>query len=632
MDFKKFTQKINNTSIDKLKSYFELLDFDTLLELRSYYDDLYYNTGDSVIPDAKYDVLFNLIISIDEKKKEEVGFKLREGDNRVSLPYWLGSMDKIKPDDKDKFDRWLNKQKSQSYFITEKLDGVSCLLIYNKKENKISLYTRGDGKVGADISYLAPYLSYIPKRFKNDIVVRGELIMSKDNWKKYTSKYSNSRNMVSGLVNSKTIKEGINDVDFIAYELIENTVNQKKISEQFKILKQNGFKPALSSLILKVDVDILSNLLTQFKKKSEYDIDGIIVQSDKEYIRNKSGNPEYALAFKMTEEENVVKAKVIKVEWNLSKRGFLKPRVNIEPINLQGVVIKYTTGFNAKFINDNKIGPGAIINITRSGDVIPHIVSVHKSTHSDMPEIDYIWNDTEVDILPVEMDEKDFCSKILNDFFMIFNIQYVSLQTIKKFQEVGLNNILKILKASEKDFAKIEGLGEKSAKKIYENIHSGLQNITLPQLMAASSLFGQGIGVKKLESLIEEVPNLLVLSNTEIKSKILAVKGFSEITADKIVENIDLFKKFMNKMMPFISFKVIKPKQKIDLRVVFSGFRSKELEEKIKEKGGEVVTGISKKITHLVVRDKTEKTTKIDKAKEYGISIIDEFELENILS
>jgi len=150
--------------------------------------------------------------------------------------------------------------------------------------------------------------------------------------------------------------------------------------------------------------------------------------------------------------------------------------------------------------------------------------------------------------------------------------------------------------------------------------------------MASSSLFGQGIGVKKLESLLEEVPNLLTLSQKELKQKILDVKGFSEITANKIVDNIDLFKHFMSEMMSFISFKVEKPKKKIDLRVVFSGFRSKELEEKIKEKGGEIVTGISKKITHLVVRDKTEKTTKIDKAKEYGISIIDEFELENILS
>ena len=632
MDYQKFTKKINTTSVDKLKSYFQSLDFDTLLELRSHYDDAYYNTGESLIPDNKYDVLFNLIISMDEKKKEEVGFKLREGDNRVVLPYWLGSMDKIKPDDKDKFDRWLNKQKNLSYFISEKLDGVSCLFIYNKKEDKISLFTRGDGKVGADISYLSPYLNYIPKKIKNDIVVRGELIISKENWKKYTSKYSNSRNMVSGLVNSKTIKEGINDIDFISYELIENNEKQKKISEQFKILKSNGFRPAMSKSISKIDIDILSKLLVQFKKDSEYEIDGIIIQTDKEYTRNKNGNPEYAVAFKMTEEENVVKAKVIKVEWNLSKRGFLKPRVNIEPINLQGVIIKYATGFNGKFIHDNKIGPGSIINITRSGDVIPHILSVDKGTQADMPEIDWSWNETGVDIFPDEMDEKEFCSKILNDFFMIFGIQYVSLQTIKKFQEVGLDNILKILKASESDFAKIEGLGDKSAKKIYKNIHTGLQNITLPQLMASSSLFGQGIGVKKLESLLEEVPNLLTLSEKELKQKILDVKGFSEITANKIVDNIDLFKHFMSEMMSFISFKVEKPKKKIDLRVVFSGFRSKELEEKIKEKGGEIVTGISKKITHLVVRDKTEKTTKIDKAKEYGISIIDEFELENILS
>lgn len=632
MDYKKFTQKIQSTSLDKLKSYFESLDFNTLIELRHYYDDLYYNTGESVIPDVKYDVLFNVIIGMNEKKKEEVGYKLREGENRVILPYWLGSMDKIKPDEKEKFDRWLNKNKNVPYFITEKLDGVSCLFLYNKEEDKIFLYTRGDGKVGADISYLAPYLNYIPKRFDNNVIVRGELIISKNNWKKYSTKYSNPRNMVSGLINSKNIKEGVNDIDFIAYEFIEDKKNQKEISEQFKLLIKNGFNTALYSKISQINIEILIKLLNDYKKKSNYEIDGLIIQVDKEYQRNKSGNPEYAFAFKMTEEENILKAKVLKVEWNLSKRGFLKPRVSLEPFNLQGVTIKYATGFNAKFIYDNKIGPGSIVNITRSGDVIPHIISVVKSTEPDMPEIDYVWNDTEIDIIPVTIDEKEFCSKIMNDFFMIFGIQYVSLQTIKKFQENGLNNILKILKASESDFAKIEGLGEKSAKKIYNNIHNGLQNITLQQLMASSSLFGQGIGVKKLESLIEELPNLLTLTDKELKEKILTVKGFSEITTNKIVDNIKLFQNFMNEMMPYISFKVEKPKKKIDLRVVFSGFRNKELEEKIKEKGGEIITGISKKITHLVVRDKTEKTTKIEKAKEYGIPIIDEYELENILS
>ena len=336
MDFEKFTKKIQSLSSDKLKVYFESLDFDTLLKLRNYYDDLYYNTGESSISDAKYDILFNIIIGIDEKKKGEVGYKLRESENRVVLPYWLGSMDKIKPSDKDKFERWINKFPKDSYFITEKLDGVSCLFIYNSEGNKISLYTRGDGKIGADISYLHSYLNFIPKRFnipEGNIVVRGELIISKDNWKKYSSKYSNPRNMVSGLVNSKTIKEGINDIDFIAYELIEENNNQKKISEQFKLLKKYGFKTALSSdNIDKVNIEKLTNLLTEFKKKSSYEIDGIIIQINKEYIRNKSGNPEYAFAFKMTDEENIVKAKVIRVEWNLSKRGFLKPRVSIDQL------------------------------------------------------------------------------------------------------------------------------------------------------------------------------------------------------------------------------------------------------------------------------------------------------------
>ena len=92
---------------------------------------------------------------------------------------------------------------------------------------------------------------------------------------------------------------------------------------------------------------------------------------------------------------NLRETEVEKVVWNISKWGQIKPRIKIKQVKLGGTKIDYVTGFNAKYIDDNKIGPGAIIKITRSGDVIPHIVEVvKKADQAQMPDISYEWNNT----------------------------------------------------------------------------------------------------------------------------------------------------------------------------------------------------------------------------------------------
>jgi NAD-dependent DNA ligase len=632
-EIKELQDKINKSSLKQIKTIFQKQPFSTLEKLREYFDDIYYNTGETGISDEKYDILKDILLERNEDQKDIIGAKLREGENRVKLPFWLGSMDKLKGNEQDKIERWVKKNPSNNgYFITEKLDGVSCLLMWDKED--LNLYTRGDGKIGADISYLKSYLNFIPKKFSSPINVRGELIISKKNWEKYSSQFSNPRQLVSGLINSKTAREGLKDVDFIAYEIVGGK-EMPTISEQFKTLNKLGFKTATSVKLNEINSEVLIETLTTFKADSEYNIDGIIVQTNVEYLRNTSGNPGYAFAFKMMTDENIFPTKVIEVEWNISKRGILKPRVNVDAVNIDGVVIRYATGFNGKYIFENGIGPGAIINITRSGDVIPFIVGVIKKVQPQMPEEDWKWNETKVDILPVELDPKSFCAKVILDFFKIFGVANVSEGTINKFMENGLNTLLKILKASKQDFSKIEGLGEKSAEKIWNNIHSSLKEVTLPKLMASSSLFGFGFGLKKFESLLGEVPNLLSLDEDEMREKIKNSKGFSDKTADKIIENLPSFLVFLDEISPFITFKKEKTKKKItdiNLKVVFSGFRNAQLEEEIQNKGGEVTSAVSGKTTHLVVKDKNESSTKIEKAKKAGIPVMEEEEFKKFLN
>jgi NAD-dependent DNA ligase len=121
--------------------------------------------------------------------------------------------------------------------------------------------------------------------------------------------------------------------------------------------------------------ETLSETLQEWRKSSPYEIDGIIVSDDRVYPRM-SGNPDHSFAFKMVLSDQVAETHVVDVIWTASKDGYLKPRVQVMPVRVGGVTIQYATGFNAEFIEKNKIGVGAVIQIIRSGDVIPYIQSV----------------------------------------------------------------------------------------------------------------------------------------------------------------------------------------------------------------------------------------------------------------
>ena len=605
---------------------------DILKNMKEHLDDKYYNTGeDSEFTDEQYDILKDIIINYDKIEKKKVGAKIREDNNRVKLPYWLGSLDKIKAEDLNKLENWKKKNNQAEYILENKLDGISCLLFYDNE--KVKLYTRGDGIIGADISHILEYIKNIPL-LKNKISIRGELIIKDKIFKeKYSKDNSNARNMVSGLVNAKSLRDGIEDVEFIAYEIILDEEKQLKPLEQLQILKKEGFI-VVNNIIIKNDelsIDNLSEILVEHKSKSEYDIDGIIIQGNKEYIRNKKDNPKYAVAFKMTITDNLIEAEVEEIEWNISKHKLLKPRIKIKPVNLNGITITYASGFNAKYIVEKSIGKGSIIEITRSGDVIPFIVSVIKaSKEPDMPRVSYKWNENNVDII-VEEDEENIAEiKMISSFFSNMGIKNISDATVEKIYKSGYDTLVKIFKAKKDDFEKIEGFQKKLSDKIYTNIHNGLKNITKDVLLGSSGIF-EGIGKRKLKVLFDNFSDILdiKISDKEMLEKIISIEGFSDKTAEKIIINLNRAKKFLEEVKPYVVYESIKEEytEKLkDITVLFSGFRNEELENQIILNGGKMLTSVSKNLKILIVKDKEGSSSKIEKARKLNIEILFEEE------
>ena len=204
--------------------------------------------------------------------------------NKVTLPYFMGSMDKIKPDT-NALDNWKTKYKGP-YVLSCKLDGVSGLFTIIDGEKK--LYTRGDGKVGQDVSHLIPHIKSLPNAL--DVVVRGEFIIDRNVFQdKYANDFANARNMVSGIMNSKKVDKRIQDLDFVAYELIEPQVIP---SYQMRILSKDKFITVQHVIQKDITNEMLSSYLVDWRTNYKYETDGVIVTNDLVYPR-KEGNPPY---------------------------------------------------------------------------------------------------------------------------------------------------------------------------------------------------------------------------------------------------------------------------------------------------------------------------------------------------
>lgn len=552
--------------------------------------------------------------------------------NKVKLPYQMWSMDKIKPDT-DTLSKWTKKYKGP-YVVSCKVDGVSGL--YTTEGSEPKLYTRGDGITGQDVSHIIPYLK-LPT-IKN-ITIRGEFIIAKDLFAtKYAGKFANPRNFVAGVINHKMIdEEKYKDLSFIIYEVIEPAI---KPSEQMKYLQdtQSSVEVVKYSTMPTITNEILSELLIQWRSEYKYEIDGIICMNDEVYPRPK-GNPEYAFAFKMVLSEQVAEAKVVDVIWTPSKDGYLKPRVQIEPITLGGVNIEYATGFNAKFIEDNKIGVGSLIRLIRSGDVIPHIIATIQQASSPLfPSEPYEWNETHVDIiLKNKEDNQVVKEKNITGFFTNLGVEGLSSGNIKRIVEAGYDTISKIIAMTEADLLKVDGFKQKMATKISSGIKARLKEASLPELMHATNIFGRGFGIKKIENILTELPTILASSTSTNKSDkikmISKVQGMAKKTAEQFVDKIELFIEFMNESK--LTDKLIyAPKQThhnnvIDenhplykKKYIMTGFRDKELMDKLSAFGAEQGSSVSKNTFVVIVKNLDEDTGKVEEAKKLNIPIM----------
>ena len=537
---------------------------------------------------------------------------------KVKLPFEMHSMDKIKPDTNA-----LPKYKAKypgPKVISGKLDGISVLYSGGK------LYTRGRSTHGMDISYMVPYLD-LPKR--KDVTLRGELLIKEKLFeKKYSAEYKNSRNMVAGLVNAKKRDTSKwTDLDFVGYEVIEPAM---KPSEQLAWLQKNGVVTVLHEVTDDISNEMLSDLLVEWRSNYEYMIDGIIVNDDKQHPR-RNKNPDYAFAFKMVLSDQIAEVKVVDVIWTASKDAYLNPVVQVEPVNIRGATIEFVTAHNAKYVEDNNIGVGSVIQLIRSGDVIPKIQAVIQPAESPkMPSVPWVWNESHVDAMLKNTENNPMVlQKNVEFFFKKLDIKGVGPGNVKRLIKAGFNTVPKILLMTKEELLTVEGFKEKTVVKIKGNMDEAIRNASLVMIASASNVFGRGLGSSILRNIIHEYPNIFESSeqpDTKI-DQVAAVENVGKKRAKLFVKNLPNFISFLtdagltNKLNEQVGQNIDKSHPLYGKRIVMTGFRDKPLKKTLVDLGAKISTSVSKSTFVVLVKDLEEDTSKAEEAREEGVSV-----------
>lgn len=617
-----------------------------------------YRAGNPTISDAEYDNLVEQLRVIDPSNEwfNSIEPSPVSNSRKRKLPLPMKSLNKVKNiNDVKKWLASLGLHDDTQLVLMPKFDGLS--LLHNEKTGEG--WSRGGAEnEGQDCSQHC-IAANIMSNTKYSYTF-GEFIINRESWNKffedkvspYTSeKYKSPRNTAAGFLNRDVPCNEIIHTSFFRYGLDAMSLNEFNTFHQaIKQLCEDYNQEPLFQLVTTKDITEVS-LLNLFKEWSKlYPIDGIVIYINNLQLwetigRNQTtGNPLYAIAYKHPDFTDAFETTVKDVAWRASKAGALKPVVEIEAVNTGDCIMESPTGYNAGWIADMNIAKGAKILVTRSGGVIPKILQTLEA--ASQVEIEEMWdnlaecphcgqptswNETHKELVCTNPNCDGIRFAKIVFFFKICGVEDMGEQMFDKLYQAGFNSISRILNITANDILNIEGFAEGTASIILANMEKIKAGIDLPTLMQASDCF-PGIGTIKARKLIDALSG-------EVQDNLYNVNFFydNEFINNRIetsrLETDKSFWRGFNKFHQFVkenSLTIKRPNViSVDtngkcagMAVCFSGVRNAELEQRIIKAGGTIVSGISKKTTHLIVKDVNATSSKIIKAQDFGIAII----------
>jgi DNA ligase (NAD+) len=552
---------------------------------------------------------------------------------REKLPYQMGSLQKVKPGDKN-----LELYVAGPLEWSVKEDGVSALIIFSKGSPS-KIFSRGDGIIGGNITYLKEFLDLPTPQEYPDIVVRGELVVSRKNFEeKYSKLYSISRAFVTSKVNSGFVNSSLQDIKFVAYEVVDLRTKKATSLSNFEILELEGFETAVNG---KIQDPTVFQLVTEYKKQrvgSPYDIDGLVIAPLNGSLPK--------IAFKMLLEEQIRWTKVLKIDWNPSRTGRLIPRITYEAVYFAGKRHTHATGHNAAHIRDWELKSGSRIKIVLSGDIIPEVrdvkppESIFGSEESVYPPENWGWEWIGKDIVLKDPDSNIKVQQARIVYFLkTIGVRGIKEGWVEKYHEKGIKTVTELYAMKLDEIKNIKGLGGKRGETQFSDLHATLQKTRFDRLVAAIGTI-KGMGRVLIKAVIRHIPNLFTEPPSDLKRELDKVKipGIAAKRKKALLEGVpmvlDFFKNISgpdfqialaNEKKRIQSLLTGKKNSKIDKGVfVFTGFMQIDfdLEDYIYDNGGDISSTVISSTRCVICKSPTEITKKSTLASELGVPIL----------
>jgi len=643
-----------------------------LRKLIQRHNRLYYQKDAPEISDPEFDNLMLELRKLEEKfpqfktknsPTQKVGAPLRSDFPKVTHSVPMISLDNAFEDaDLVKFEeralRFLGKKDSApnwTYLCEYKMDGLAIEIVYEKGALKIAS-TRGDGIVGEDITENVKVIDAIPKTLKKhlSIEVRGEIFMLNRDFEKLNhdrteageALFVNPRNAAAGSLRQLdpaiTAKRPLS---FFAYGLGNSELrftSQKELLEKFNSL----------GLPVNPDYEIAKNIdevrriystAQTMRPKLPYEVDGLVLKVNEfrtqEELGATSNHPRWALAYKFESPKAITTLKEILVQ--VGRTGIITPVAVLEPVFVGGVTVSSATLHNEEEIERLDARIGDEVELVRSGDVIPKIISVNKEargsrkpTKFQMPKNcpscgTVLVQDEElvgrrcpnIKSCPAQIEERliHFASK------NALNMEGVGPQWVSQFFKNGFVKVPSDFFSIEFDqLMTLDRMGEKLAQKLLDSIASK-KKTSLERAIYALGI--QHVGETLAEQLAARLGGIKDLL-TITKEKLLEVDDVGETVADSILKFRDEEKTEIKKLARVLEIqKVIRVEgpwtgKNFVLTGSLSQFSRSQAQEEIKRLGGSAQSSVTKETSIVIAGE--EAGSKLEKAQKLGIEIWDE--------
>ena len=370
------------------------------LEAEVHRHNVLYNEGRPEIADLTYDRLVQRLRDMEPQSAvaDELTSPEVSGSSRGKVVHQIPMLSIQKPDIRRVFDEignWLDKF-GGDVMATPKIDGLACSIQYDQNGELLVASTRGNGRVGENITPNARYIEAIPKKIDvPNLEVRGEVYMPLSSFRAFEGEKISARNLAVGGLKQKDAAETARyHLSFFAYEALG--VPFLTESEKFSALEKLGFITPEHHLLKRGDHQPLIDIIKQFcdrmleqRDSWNFDADGLVFKVDDNAVQREMGNtdhhPRCAIAYKFpcVEQESTLR----EVRWQVAKGATLTPVAIFDTVELAGAMVQKATLSNAGMVREFPVGApdkdktqlkdhlkiGARVLVSRRGDVIPHI-------------------------------------------------------------------------------------------------------------------------------------------------------------------------------------------------------------------------------------------------------------------